>query len=105
HGYFLASIEYRLRPKYKWPAQIEDCKLAVRWLRANAAKYHIDPDRIGCWGHSAGGHLVACMGTMDDPKLEGTGGYPGVSSKVQAVADFDGVEDFTAYGSGLPTGA
>jgi acetyl esterase/lipase len=90
HGYFTASIEYRLDGVAKWPAQIEDCKLGIRWLRANAAKYHVDPDRIGIMGHSAGGHLVACLGTMDDPALEGTGGYPGVSSKVQAVIDCDG---------------
>jgi len=94
-GYFAACIEYRLRGEAKWPAQIEDCKLAVRWVRANAAKYHVNPDKIGAWGLSAGGHLVACLGTIDDPKLEGTGGYPGVSSKVQAVSDWCGPTDFT----------
>ncbi len=93
-GYCAASIEYRLSDEAPWPAQIQDCKLAVRWLRANAAKYNVDPDRIGCWGSSAGGHLVACMGTMDDPALEGDGGYAGVSSKVQAVADLSGPTDF-----------
>src|SRR5579871_3431475 len=89
-GYFTASIEYRLSGEARWPAQIEDCKLGVRWLRANAAKYHIDPERIGCWGGSAGGHLVACLGVMDDPRFEGRGGYPGVSSKVAAVVNFYG---------------
>ena len=85
-GYFAASIEYRLSNAAKWPAQIQDCKLGVRWLRANATKYHVDPDRIGVWGASAGGHLVACLGTMADVKeYEGDGGYPGVSSAVQAV--------------------
>jgi acetyl esterase/lipase len=93
-GYFAASVEYRLSGEAPWPAQIQDCKLAVRWLRANAAKYNVDPNRIGCWGESAGGHLVACMGTMNDPALEGNGGYPGVSSKVQAVADLSGPTDF-----------
>jgi acetyl esterase/lipase len=95
-GYFAASIEYRLSNVTKWPAQIQDCKLGVRWLRANAAKYHVDPNRIGVWGASAGGHLVACLGTMADVKeYEGDGGYPGVSSAVQAVVDYFGPTDLT----------
>ena len=95
-GYFAASIEYRLSNVAKWPAQIQDCKLAVRWLRANAAKYNVDPNRIGVWGASAGGHLVACLGTMGDVKeYEGDGGYPAVSSAVQAVVDYFGPTDFT----------
>jgi acetyl esterase/lipase len=104
-GFITASIEYRLSGEAKWPAQIEDCKLGVRWLRANAAKYGVDPNRIGCWGVSAGGHLVACLGTMDSPALEGKGGYPGVSSKVQAVIDQSGPTDFTAgnFGTGSTT--
>ena len=103
NGYFAASIEYRLSNVAKWPAQIEDCKLAVRWLRANAAKYHVDPNRIGVWGESAGGHLVTCLGTMADVKdYEGTGGYPGVSSAVQAVVDFYGPTDFTVHGIYTP---
>ena len=53
-GYFAASIEYRLSTEAHWPAQIEDCKLAVRWLRANASQYHVNPSRIGTWGDSAG---------------------------------------------------
>jgi len=102
-GYFAASIEYRLSNVAKWPAQIEDCKLAVRWLRANAAHYHVDPNRIGVWGESAGGHLVTCLGTMADVKdYEGTGGYPGVSSAVQAVVDFYGPTDFTVHGIYTP---
>jgi len=100
-GYFTASIEYRLSDEAKWPAQIEDCKLGVRWLRANAAKFNVNPDRIGCWGSSAGGHLVACLGTMDDPKFEGGGGYPGVSSRVQAVCDFYGPTDFSSGSAGI----
>jgi acetyl esterase/lipase len=98
-GFFAASIEYRLSNEAKWPAQIQDCKLAVRWLRANAAKYNLNPDRIGVMGESAGGHLVACLGTMADVKeYEGDGGYPGVSSAVQAVVDFYGPTDFTQAG-------
>ncbi len=93
-GYFAASIEYRLSNVAKWPAQIEDCKLGVRWLRANAAQYHVDPNRIGAWGASAGGHLVACLGTMTAPADEGDGGYPGVSSAVEAVVDYFGPTDF-----------
>ncbi|MEI7730112.1 MAG: alpha/beta hydrolase [Verrucomicrobiota bacterium] len=104
-GYFTASIEYRLSGEAKWPAQIEDCKLAVRWLRANAAKYNVDPNRIGCWGHSAGGHLAVCLGTMgEQAALEGKGGFAGVSSRVQAVVDYCGPVDFTRGSQGI-TGA
>jgi acetyl esterase/lipase len=102
-GYFAASIEYRLSNEAKWPAQIEDCKLAVRWLRANAAKYNVDPNRIGVWGDSAGGHLVTCLGTMADEKqYEGNGGWPGVSSAVQAVVDYYGPTDFMDPGKYSP---
>lgn len=105
-GYFAASIQYRLSSVAKWPAQIEDCKLAVRWLRANAARYHVDPNRIGAWGESAGGHLVDCLGTMADVKeYEGAGGYPGVSGAVEAVVDFYGPTDFTATGTYTPEAA
>lgn len=101
-GYFTASVEYRLTDEAKWPAQIEDCKLAVRWLRANAAKYHVDPEKIGVWGSSAGGHLAVCLGTMgDQSQFEGKGGYGGVSSKVQAVVDFCGPVDFTQGSAGI----
>src|SRR5205085_4082805 len=57
-GYAVASVEYRLSQHAIYPAQIEDCKAAIRWLRANASEYGIDPKRIGVWGASAGGHLV-----------------------------------------------
>jgi acetyl esterase/lipase len=93
-GYFVASIEYRLAKEAKWPAQIQDCKLGIRWVRANAAKYNVDPDHIGVVGESAGGHLASCVGTLDDPAMEGDGGFPGVSSKVQAVCDWYGPVDF-----------
>jgi acetyl esterase/lipase len=101
-GYFTASIEYRLSNVAKWPAQLQDCKYAVRWLRANAAQYHVDPNRIGVWGQSAGGHLVACLATMTDPHYEGDSGYPGVSSAVQAVVDFYGPVDFIDKGINSP---
>jgi acetyl esterase/lipase len=61
-GYVVASINYRLTDEAIFPAQINDCKAAVRWLRAHAEEYHIDPDHIGAWGASAGGHLVALLG-------------------------------------------
>ena len=71
-GYIVVSIEYRLSGEAPFPAQIEDCKAAVRWLRANAATYHFDPDHIGAWGHSAGGHLAALLGTSGGvAELEG----------------------------------
>jgi acetyl esterase/lipase len=95
-GYVVASINYRLSQEAKWPAQINDCKAAVRWLRAHAEEYHIDPDRIGAWGASAGGHLVALLGTAGDAKdLEGDGGNETYSSKVEAVCDYFGPTDFT----------
>lgn len=90
-GYAAASIGYRYTQEAPFPANVEDCKAAIRWLRANAAKYSIDPDRIGIWGSSAGGHLVAMLGTSGDVKeLEGAHGVQGVSSRVQAVVDWYG---------------
>ncbi len=101
-GYFTASIEYRLSGEATWPAALEDCRLAVRWLRANAAKYHVDPDHIGVWGASAGGHLATCLATMSDqPQYDGKGGYEGVSSQVQAVIDFSGPVDFSEGSAGI----
>lgn len=95
-GYFVASIDYRLTKTAKWPAQIQDCKLGVRWLRAHAAEFHIDPKRIGVFGTSAGGHLACCVGLIPNiPELEGTGGYADISSEVQAVAAFCPPTDFT----------
>jgi acetyl esterase/lipase len=93
-GYFCASIQYRLSSEAKFPAQIEDCKCAIRFLRAKAKEYNLDPERIGVWGGSAGGHLVALLGTSADVKeLEGKGGWAGHSSKVHAVCDFCGPTD------------
>jgi acetyl esterase/lipase/enterochelin esterase-like enzyme len=97
-GYFTISIEYRLSGEAVFPAQIEDCKAAVRWLRAHAEEFNIDPERIGVWGHSAGGHLSALMGTSAGAGiLEGTGGWVGYDSSVQAVVDFFGPTDFTMW--------
>ncbi len=111
-GIAVASLNYRLSEEAKWPAQIQDCKGAVRWLRANAATYNLN-GVIGAWGESAGGHLAAILGTAGGvgmytsgaytADLEGTvGGNPGVSSRVQAVADYYGPTDFfrSAEGAG-----
>jgi acetyl esterase/lipase len=96
HGFALASINYRLSQDAIFPAQLTDCKAALRWLRAHAAQNGIDPNRIGVWGASAGGHLVALLGTTGDVKEFDTGGNAGVSSRVQAVCDWFGPTDFTA---------
>ena len=94
-GYVGAAIEYRYSQDARFPAQIEDCKCAIRFLRAKAKEYHLDPDRIGVWGPSAGGYLAALLGTTGDVKdLEGSGGWPKFSSRVQAVVDFYGPIDF-----------
>ncbi|HEX4144889.1 MAG TPA: alpha/beta hydrolase [Pirellulales bacterium] len=72
HGYVTCSIDYRLAPKHVFPAQIDDCKSAVRWLRSHANEFKIDPERIGGFGYSAGGQLVALLGVTDrDDGLEG----------------------------------
>ena len=94
-GYAVASIDYELAPDAIWPAQIEDCKAAVRWLRANAARYHLDPSRIGVFGTSAGGHLAAVLGTSSgDGSLEGMDlGNAQFSSSVRAVVDLYGPTD------------
>ena len=90
-GYVTISINYRHAPKFLFPAQVEDSKCAVRWLRAHAKDMHVDPQRIGAIGGSAGGHLVMMLGTMDKfDGLEGQGGWPDQSSKVQAVVSLFG---------------
>ncbi len=93
-GYVAVSIDYRLVPKHVFPAQIEDCKCAVRWLRAHADKLHVDPQRIGAVGSSAGAHLVMLLGTTTtEDGLEGTGGWADASSGVRAVVSFAGPTD------------
>jgi len=93
-GYAVASINYRLSQHATFPAQIEDCKAAVRWLRVNSKKYDLDTKRIGVWGASAGGHLVALLGTAGDVKEFDKGENLEVSSRVQAVCDYFGPTDF-----------
>ena len=94
-GYVCASIEYRLDAHDRWPTNVYDCKNAVRFLRANADKYHVDAAHIGVIGGSAGGHLALMVGlTNGNPKLTPTGTdtpYPNVSDKVDAVVDMYGI--------------
>jgi acetyl esterase/lipase len=98
-GYVTASINYRFSQQAVFPAQIEDCKGAIRWLRAHAAEYHIDPSHVGVFGASAGGHLVALLGTSGAAKeIEGTvGGNLDQSSRVQAVCDWFGPTDMSRF--------
>lgn len=95
-GYVVASLNYRLAPQYKFPAQIEDVKCAIRSLRANSAIHHINPDHIGAWGGSAGGHLVSLLGVTDQSAGFDVGQYLEQSSRVQAVVDYFGPSDLTS---------
>lgn len=97
-GYIVVSLDYRLSGEAPFPAAIEDCKAAVRCLRANATTYQIDPDHIGAWGHSAGGHLAALLGTSGGvAELEGAGDNSTFSSRVQAVCDMSGPSDILQF--------
>ncbi len=93
-GFAVAAINYRLSQHAVFPAQIEDCKAAVRWLRANAGRYGYDPSRLASYGGSAGGHLAAMLGTTGDVKAFDVGAHLDQSSRVQAVVDFFGPTDF-----------
>ena len=92
----VVSINYRLTNEVGWPAQLHDCKAALRWVRAHAKEYHLDPEKIVVWGASAGGHLVSMLGTTQDDKLlDGNlGKHSGVSTKVAGVINFFGPADF-----------
>jgi acetyl esterase/lipase len=102
-GYVAITITYRLAPAFPFPAAVYDCKAAVRWLRANAAKYHVDPTRIGVTGGSAGGHLAQFLGvTAGVKEFEGNGGNADRSSSVACVVNFYGPSDFTkSYGKSV----
>ena len=102
-GYVAITVTYRLAPKYQFPAAVHDTKAAVRWLRANAAKYKIDPSRIGTTGGSAGGHLAQFLGvTAGVKEFEGDGGNPAESSAVACVVNVYGPSDFTkSYGKSV----
>ena len=93
-GYAVASLNYRLSQHAVFPAQLEDCKAAVRWLRANAPKYGLDPHRFAAMGSSAGGHLAAMLGTAGDVSEFDLGSNLDLSSAVQAVVDHFGPTDF-----------
>jgi acetyl esterase/lipase len=103
HGYVAVTVTYRLAPKYPFPAAVHDTKAAVRWLRANAKKYGIDPTRIGVTGGSAGGTLAQMLGVTTGVKeFEGTGGNPEQSSAVKCVVNYYGANDFTkSYGKSV----
>ena len=90
------SVGYRLTDEAHWPAQIHDCKAAIRWIRANAKAHGLDPDRIGVWGTSAGGHLVAMLGTSAGvAAMDGDlGPHATLSTRVTCVVDFFGPTDF-----------
>ncbi|MCB1242594.1 MAG: alpha/beta hydrolase fold domain-containing protein [Verrucomicrobiales bacterium] len=95
HGYVAITVTYRLAPAYQFPAAVHDCKAAVRWLRANAGPYGVDPTRIGVMGGSAGGHLAQFLGvTAGVPQFEGEGNLD-QSSAVSCVVNFFGPSDFT----------
>ena len=102
-GYVAATITYRLAPKHKFPAAVHDTKAAVRWLRANAANYKINQDKIGVTGGSAGGHLAQFLAvTANIPQFEGTGGNANQSSRVTCVVNVYGPSDFTqSYGKSV----
>jgi acetyl esterase/lipase len=95
-----ASLNYRLTDQAQWPAQIYDCKAAIRWLRAHAQEYNLDPEKIAVFGISAGGHLVSMLGVSGGVKeLEGElGKHLDQSSRVTCVLDFCGPSDFLTFG-------
>ncbi len=96
-GYAVASVEYRFSQKAIFPAQIQDCQAAIRWLRAHSREYNFDPDRIGVVGGSAGGHLSALVGTSGGKRaFSPIGGNEDQSDRVQAVCDIYGPADFSS---------
>lgn len=101
-GYAVASMGYRYSSEAKFPAQVEDCKAAIRWLRANAARFALDPERFAVFGESAGGYLAAMLGTTGDVKEFDVGENLDQSSRVQAVIDFYGPTDFLQNALPLP---
>jgi acetyl esterase/lipase len=99
-GFVVANIDYRLSSDGPFPIMIEDCRAAIRWLRANSWRYKIDRQRIGVWGDSAGGHLVALLGTAaEQTEWDDVGGNPGVPARVQAVCDWYGPADIPRFAS------
>lgn len=89
YGYVVVSINYRLAPEHRWPAQIDDCQAALNYLRSNSIQYNIDPVRIGAFGHSAGGHLASMLALRPNPY-----GDPAV-----CAVTANGESDLTVYGT------
>ena len=101
-GYVAVTITYRLAPKYQFPAAVEDCKAAVRWMRANAEKYHVDANRIAVLGDSAGGHLTQFLAVTNNVHDFDGDQNSGPSSAVQCAVSFYGPCDFTkSYGKSV----
>jgi acetyl esterase/lipase len=98
-GFVVVSVNYRLGASRPWPAQIEDVKCAIRYLRANASALNVNPDEIGTWGHSAGGHLVSLLGTAGPSVGWDVGAYTGQSSQVEAVVDLAGPSNLLTLGN------
>jgi acetyl esterase/lipase len=98
HGYVGMAVDYDLSPGVRFPVALEECKEAVRWLRAHASEYHVNTRHIAVMGSSAGGELAALVAlTGDNPNLEGDGAYKQFSSKVQAGLIYSAPMDFTAF--------
>lgn len=93
-GFVCFAIDYRLAPKDKFPAQIDDCREAVKWIRANSASYKVDPNKLGAIGYSAGGHLVCLLGTTGEAPSEKNGN---VDTRIQAVAAGGAPTDFRVF--------
>lgn len=93
-GFVCFAIDYRLAPKHKFPAQIDDCRTAVKWIRKNAKTYNVDPTRLGAIGYSAGGHLVTLLGTTGEGPSKDNGD---VDTRLQAVAAGGAPTDFRFF--------
>lgn len=93
-GYAVATINYRLSGDARWPAQITDCKAAIRYLKAHAKEYNLAPGRIAVWGSSAGGHLAALVGTSGEARKLDVGEHLDQSSAVSCTVDMFGPIDF-----------
>lgn len=94
-GFVTATASYRLAPAHPYPAALDDCQYAMRWLRAHAAEWNLDPARLGAVGSSAGGHLAACLGVRET-RVDDVPALRGFSSRAQCVVDVHGVHDFRA---------
>lgn len=101
-GYIVASVEYRMSNCATFPAQLQDIKSAIRYLRVHAQEYGIDPERVAVMGESAGGYLAAMTGVTGHDSQWDKGENPGISSAVNAVVDYYGPTDFTLFSSTTP---